>query len=133
MTQAKLMSKKSPSIAQASKRRTRIISLVQELPEGTCVSEGNHLSLEVRGKRFGWYLNDHHGDGRLALNCKAPRGAQKALVSSDPEYFHVPKYVGRHGWIGLWLDQPQIDWTVVRSVLKDAYVMTAPKYLWQSD
>ena len=40
------------------------------------------MSLQVRKKSFGWFLVDHHGDGRVAINCKGsaemPRHAAAA-------------------------------------------------------
>jgi len=60
----------------AAERRARVVAIVEGLPEADVVAAGNHLSIEVRQKRFGWYLGDHHGDGRLAINCKAPRGGE---------------------------------------------------------
>ncbi|MBI3408625.1 MAG: MmcQ/YjbR family DNA-binding protein [Planctomycetes bacterium] len=115
--------------SEAAKRRAAIFDLVKELPEGAARAHGRHLSLEVRGKRFGWYLEDHHGDGRMALNCKARRGVSQTLANANPERFHIPKYVGHHGWVGLWLDLPEIDWAEVAGVLADAYRTTAPKSL----
>lgn len=125
------MNRELLSDAQAERCRSRIIALTKDLPGATCVEYDNHLSLEVRGKRFGWFLDDHHGDGRIAVHCKSPRGGQEKLIASDPECFHMPKHVGRHGWIGLWLDIPKTDWTKIRSVLVGAYTMTAPKSLLQ--
>jgi len=115
---------------EAAKRRARVVGLVEKLPEATATEcGGGHLSLEVRGKRLGWYLDDHHNDGRLALNCKAPPGANELLATTAPDRFHLPKYVGHHGWVGLWLDLPKTDWSEVEAVLVDAYRMTAPKAL----
>ncbi len=68
----------------AAERRARVVSIVEGLPEAGVVAAGNHLSLEVRQKRFGWYLDDHHGDGRLAINCKAPRGVAQQLAKHAP-------------------------------------------------
>lgn len=111
-------------------RRSRLVQMVAALPEAAAAPCGDrHFSLEVRGKRFGWLLDDHHGDGRLALACKAPTGASQALVAAAPDRFHLPPYVARHGWLGLWLDQPTIDWEEVGEVLADAYRLTAPKTL----
>jgi predicted DNA-binding protein (MmcQ/YjbR family) len=87
------------------------------------------LSLEVRGKRFGWFLDDHHGDGRLALNLKAPPGANQTLAAKASERFHVPKYVGHRGWIGVWLDSPAPNWNEIKKLLQDAYRLKAPKRL----
>src|SRR5262245_35502912 len=113
----------------ATERRARIALIVESFPEADTVAAGNHLSLEVRQKRFGWYLVNHHGDGRLAINCKAPRGVAERLVNSAPDRFHIPKFVGHQGWVGLWLDTPDIDWTEVEAILKEAYRMTASRKL----
>jgi predicted DNA-binding protein (MmcQ/YjbR family) len=109
--------------------RKRVITLVKALPEATATTAaGRHLSLEVRGKRFGWFLEDHHGDGRVALNLKAPRGAGQKLAAKAPDRLHVPKYIGHHGWVGVWLDSSP-DWGEIKKLLEDAYCLTAPKRL----
>ncbi|MFY9608088.1 MAG: MmcQ/YjbR family DNA-binding protein [Blastocatellia bacterium] len=113
-----------------ARRRARIVALVESLPEAAATNCGNqHLSFEVRGKRFGYYLDDHHGDKRVALNCKAEPGGNQTLVDFAPERFHIPAYLGSRGWVGLWIDLPSIDWDEVNSVLIDAYRLTAPKRL----
>ena len=112
-----------------AERRARVVAIVEGLPEAGVVAAGNHLSIEVRQKRFGWYLDDHHGDGRLAINCKAPRGVAQQLANHAPDRFHIPKYVSHLGWVGLWLDTPQIDWTEVKAILLGAYRLTASKKL----
>ncbi len=114
--------------AVIAKRRARIVALLESLP-GASAAGDQHLSLEVGGKRLGWLVEDHHGDGRVALHCRAEPGAARALVASAPERFHVPAYVGHRGWVGLWLDLPAIDWVEVQSVLVDAYRISAPKRL----
>jgi hypothetical protein len=114
----------------AANCRKRVIALVQALPEARAVPAGDrHLSLEVRGKRFGWFLDDHHGDGRLALNLKAARGVNQTLPGNAPERFHVPKYIGGHGWLGVWLDSPTPNWSEIEKLITDAYYLTAPKQL----
>jgi hypothetical protein len=113
----------------ANDRRARFVAIVNALPEGGTVATGNHLSLEMRQKRFGWYLEDHHSDGRIALNCKAVRGVAQQLEQHAPDRFHIPKYMGRLGWVGLWLDTPQVDWKEVEAILANAYRLAAPKQL----
>ena len=40
----------------------------------------------IRNKKcFVMFLDDHHGDGRLAIWCAAPDGVQADLVDTDPE------------------------------------------------
>jgi hypothetical protein len=69
----------SDSICEA--RRQKVLSLVTALPEASAeVCGGRHLSFKVRGKTFGYFLDDHHGHGRVALNCKtAPEPILKSL------------------------------------------------------
>src|SRR5262245_9312867 len=105
------------SVKVAAERKARLVAIVRGLPEADAVNSGDHLSLEVGQKRFGWYLVDHHGDGRLAINCKAPRGVAQRLVNNGPDRFHIPKFLSHLGWIGLWLDTPQIDWAEVEAIL----------------
>ena len=83
----------------------------------------------VRGKKtFVMYLNDHHGDGRLALWCAAPEGMQHALVAGDPESYFVPPYVGHRGWIGVRLDRA-LPWDEIAGAIEDAWLTVAPKRL----
>ena len=83
----------------------------------------------VRGKKtFVMYLDDHHGDGRLALWCAAPSGMQEALVASDPDVYFRPPYVGHRGWVGVRLDRG-LDWNEVAGAIEDAYLEVAPKSL----
>jgi hypothetical protein len=118
----------TPTHAELTRRWHRVVTLVESLPEATATGE-DHLSLEVRGKRFAWLLDDHHGDARLALHCKAPPGANQALTKAAPDRFHLPPYLARHGWVGVWLDLPVVDWEEVRGLLTEAYRVTAPKGL----
>ena len=114
--------------ATARKRRERLASLAASLPEAE-VSGETHLSFRVRGKTFGYYLFDHHGDGRIALACKAPRGELAKRVAEDPERFFVPPYLGARGWIALRLDGLELDWDEVGELVFRAYRLTAPKSL----
>ncbi len=83
----------------------------------------------VRAKTtFVMYMDDHHGDGRLALWCAAGPGDQGLLIDSDPRAFFVPPYVGHQGWIGVRLDVG-LDWDVVVDVVEEAYRAVAPRRL----
>lgn len=115
------------------KVRARVAAIVERLPEGKAAPvdshTGDHLSLEVRGRRFGWFLSNHHGDGRLAISCKLPSLVAAQMQSLLPSQFHIPKYVGSKGWIGLWLDVPGVDWEQVEICLVESYRTVAPKKL----
>jgi hypothetical protein len=72
---------------------------------------------------------DHHHDDRLAFWCAAPPGAQEELVAADPGRFFRPPYVGGRGWLGVYLDVPDVDWTEIEEIVTDAYRQVAPKRL----
>lgn len=74
------------------------------------------------------YLDDHHGDGRLALWVAAPPGVQSAMVEQEPERFFVPPYVGPRGWLGVRLDRSP-DWDEVGDIIEEAYRVVAIKRL----
>ena len=89
--------------------RERLEQICRSLPEA--VAEGQqHVGFTVRGKRFAWLVDDHHGDGRVALHCKVPAGENGALAAAEPERFFIPPYLGPRGWLGVWLDTPEVDW-----------------------
>ena len=72
---------------------------------------------------FAMFLDDHHGDGRLALWCAAPDGVQAEMVRLEPDRFFRPAYVGHRGWLGLRLDT--VDRDELAAVVVDAYRCTA--------
>ena len=109
----------------------RVRAVVQALPETSEKLAWGAPTFRVREKMFAMYLDDHHGDGRLTLWCKAPPGAQEALVHAQPDHFFVPPYVGKGGWIGIHLDRG-LEWNAIVALLDQAWRMTAPKRLLAS-
>lgn len=79
-----------------------------------------------KGKRSFAMFADHHHDDRVAVWCAAPPGVQEALVSSEPELYFRPPYVGPRGWVGVYLDNDP-DWTAVAEILKGAYRFISTK------
>jgi hypothetical protein len=114
--------------AMRADRLEHLRGICLPLPEVTERS-GQHCAFQVRGKTFVWFTDDHHGDGMLAITFKAPPGAQDVLVSSDPDRYFVPPYVGHRGWIGLRLDTDVVDWDEVGDLLTDSYRLLAPRRL----
>jgi phosphoribosylglycinamide formyltransferase-1 len=108
-----------------ARRRARLTKIVLALP-GATVEGQQHLSLAYKGKKFGYYLDDHHGDGIVGLSCKAEPGVNRALVEVEPDRFFIPSYTGPKGWVGLRLDLADIDWGEVEAFVHDAYRLTAP-------
>lgn len=105
--------------------RARRICLT--LPEVEEKEAWGSPTFRVKGKMFAMYLNNHHGDGRIALWLKAPPGVQEMLVAAEPKKFFIPPYQGPFGWIGVHLDRnsdAEIEFHV-----RQAYLMVAPKKL----
>ena len=100
-----------------------------DLPEATeRLSHGSPTFFVRDKKTFVSFVDDHHGDGRLAIWCAAPPGAQEQLVEQEPDRFFRPPYVGGRGWLGVRLDiEP--DWTELAEICTDAYRQVAPKRL----
>jgi predicted DNA-binding protein (MmcQ/YjbR family) len=80
------------------------------------------------GSMFAMTDNNHHGSGHVAVWVKAPPMVQEILVKSDGKRFFVPPYMGPKGWVGVRLDY-KVNWDEVAGILKDGYLMSAPKRL----
>lgn len=85
-----------------------------------------------------WFVNDrksfvmssdHHHDDRLGFWCAALPGVQQDLVETEPDRFFRPPYVGHRGWLGVYLDVTDVDWTEVAAIVVDAYRVVAPPKL----
>ena len=83
----------------------------------------------MRKKTFAYFLNDHHGDGIVAVTCKVAPGDHTALASAQPDRFYIPAYIGPRGWVALRLDRGEVDWDEVTELVKDSYRRVAPKKL----
>ncbi len=103
----------------------RLRAICLALPEAAEGGGVGNPSFRVRDRIFAM---QHGVNGRTSMWCKAPRGFQEIIVSSDPERFFVPPYVGQHGWVGVWLDS-DLDWDFIADIVEESYCMTAPKRL----
>lgn len=101
--------------------RDRLLRPFAEFPEAATEDVGPHVRLMVRGKTVGWAMESHHGNQRLEIHFKALRGAQESIVARDPRVFFVPKTVGHRGWVGAWLDLPEIPWELIEECLREAW------------
>jgi hypothetical protein len=107
----------------------RLRALCLALPEVTERLSHGEPTWFVRDKKTFVMFADRHHDDRVGFWCAAPEGAQESLVAADPEHFFRPPYVGHRGWLGVYLDVPQIDWPQVEDIVEDAYRQIAPKTL----
>jgi hypothetical protein len=76
----------------------------------------------VRSKHaFVMYLDNHHGDARLALWLASTRDMQSMLVEAEPNHYFVPPYVGPSGWLGVRLDK-RVAFAKVAGLIEQAYL-----------
>ena len=110
-------------------RMARVIRICHALPEGRHEIHAKHATFLVRDKVFGYYLNDHHGDGVIGVVCKVLPGDNEALIAAHPAKYYMPSYVGPRGWVGLRLDIAGVDWNEVAELLVGSYKLNAPNRL----
>lgn len=106
----------------------RVRSICMALP-GTTERRSHGTPAFFAGRQFLMLWPDgHHDHGFAHLWCAAPPGAQAELVSTEPERFFRPPYVGPRGWVGMRLDG-DIDWDEVAALCEEAFRTVAPKKL----
>jgi hypothetical protein len=105
---------------------TRIRRICLALPDATEKIAWGSPTFRVRDRIFVMFVNDHHGDGRVAIWCNADRDAQVAIVEADPRRFFVPPYVGPRGWIGIRLDR-RPNWAVVSALIAEGHRRVVPR------
>ena len=111
-------------------RRLRLLSAVcLSLPEVERTNCGAHADFRVRGKIFAYFLRNHGGDGITAACFKTRLGEHIQYIKKAPDRFYLPRFIGRRGWLGLRLDQGEIDWDEVRALAVISYELAAPKSL----
>jgi hypothetical protein len=116
----------SPVAAQAI---ARLREICLALPETTERLSHGEPTWFVRGKKSFMMMSDHHHDDRVAFRCAGADGAQEVLVSTQPERFFRPPYIGHRGWLGVYLDVMDVDWDQIADLVVDAYRVVAPKKL----
>ena len=113
-------------------RLTRINEICRALSETAIERHGSHAAFLVGKKKFAYYLDNHHGDGIVAITCKVGPDDNKLLAKAQPERFYLPAYLASRGWVALRLDRAEIDWDEVRELLYESYRLVAPKRLAMS-
>jgi phosphoribosylglycinamide formyltransferase-1 len=110
-------------------RLKRLSAICMKLPEAERKPSGDHAAFRVRGKVFAYFLNDHHGDGIVAVCCKSALGENVDRVSREPQRFYLPAYIGPRGWFGMRLDSATIRWDEVRAIVESSYRLVATRKL----
>lgn len=108
----------------------RVRGLAMGLPDADEVSShGMPCFGIVKGKKFAYVSQDHHGDGKTALLVKiSGADEQAALIEMDADRYYRPAYFG-DGWIGIRLDLGDTDWDAIGEWLRKSWLAIAPKKL----
>jgi hypothetical protein len=64
-----------------------VTKIALALPDTTRLVHGSHAQFLVRNKTFAYFLNNHHGDGIVALACKVLPGDNQLLAAAQPDRF----------------------------------------------
>jgi predicted DNA-binding protein (MmcQ/YjbR family) len=124
-----LFSRQKTMPATEDRRLAHLTRICLALPETARELMGDHAGFKVRKKTFVYFLNNHHGDGIVAVSFKVAPGENAKLVALDCDRFYLPAYIGPKGWIGLRLDVAKVDWEEVVDFVGDSYRLVAPKRL----
>lgn len=108
----------------------RVRDLAMALPEADEVtSHGMPCFGIVKGKKFAYFTQDHHGDGKIAILVKISGAEEQAmLIELDEDRYYRPAYFG-DGWVGVRLDTGDNDWDAVGDWLRKSWLAVAPKKL----
>jgi phosphoribosylglycinamide formyltransferase 1 len=83
----------------------------------------------MKGKKFAYVSNDHHGDGKTALLVKISGVDEQAmLIEQDPARYSRPAYFG-DSWISIRLDLGDTDWDAIDEWLTRSWKAIAPARL----
>ncbi len=109
---------------------TRLRRLCLALPAAHEVEAWGEPTFRVKNKLFAMFAGaeNHHGGGRNGVWLKATAINQQLMLKAAPDRFFFPPYVGKSGWIGVWLDS-RTKWGELRELLTDAHAAIAPKRL----
>lgn len=101
----------------------RLRAFALSLPGTSEVPSWGHPNFRVGNKTFAVYELYR---GRPCIAVKLPRPDGQVLLGD--ERFFVTPYIGKHGWVSLWVDEP-VAWTFVRDLALRSYRELATRKL----
>jgi predicted DNA-binding protein (MmcQ/YjbR family) len=114
-------------MAGEDSRLKRLAEICTALPDTSREDSGGHATFRVGKKVFAYFLNNHHGDGIVAVSCKVMAGDNQALAAAQPDRFYLPAYTAHRGWVALRLDQRETDWEEVSELVRGSYRLAVSK------
>ena len=99
--------------------RFRVLCL--SLPESVEVEAWGHPNFRAGKKTFAVF---EFYEQRPCIAVKVGLASQTLLLN-DPRFFETP-YIGKHGWVSLWVDT-RIAWALVEDLVSTSYRLVALK------
>lgn len=112
----------------------RIRAICMTFPEAAeKLSHGSPAFFIEKGEVYAYFWHNHHDDGHTAALVKTSgREEQAMLAEMDPDFYHVPPYLGPSGWIGMELNGDATDWQRVEDRIAMSWEMVAPRRLLEA-
>lgn len=98
-----------------AKLLARLRAFALSLPGTSEVPSWGHPNFRAGKKTFAVYEIYR---GRPSIAVKLPRPDGEALLGDGR--FYVTPYIGKHGWVSLWVDAP-VPWALVRDLALRSY------------
>jgi hypothetical protein len=114
-------------LTMSEKHLMRVRKICMDLPETWEKPSHGEPAFFVGKRMYAMFANNHHNDGHVAVWLPAPPGLQEVMITSEPEKFFRPPYVGVRGWVGIDLGAISDDELAVN--LHEAWRLIAPKRL----
>ncbi len=109
---------------------SRVRELAMALPEAEERPSHGAPGWRAGGKYFAYFNDQHHGTPHIALLAKTSgQDELEELVEARPDAYFRPAYYGAHGWVGVILNRPGVDWELVTDWLARSWRAVAPRRL----
>ena len=106
-------------------RLERLREICLSMPDAAEKEAFGDPTWRIRDRIFATQKGNYEG-GRPSLWIKADDGVQAALVESDPKTFFVPPYVGKKGWIAIYLDG-RVRWSAIAALIEESHRLVASR------
>ena len=112
----------------------RVRAICMAYPEASeKLSHGSPAFFIEKGKVYAYVWHNHHNDGHTAALVKTSgREEQAMLVEMDPDFYHIPPYLGPSGWIAMELNGDATDWGRIEDRIAISWEMVAPRRLLEA-
>jgi hypothetical protein len=116
---------------RGSQRRLceRVAKICLAQPGARREDHNSHSQFSVGKKVFAYILDNHHGDGIVALCFRTAPGEQEVWLEIAPERYFRPAYIGARGWTALRLDRGRVSFVEIEKRVGESWLRTAPRKL----